>query len=82
MKSILKQSGFAAPLIRLLVLLAISAALVTAYGCGKRGDAEKAGEKIDETMEEAQEEAGDMMDQDGPMEDAGEKADDAMDGDK
>jgi hypothetical protein len=42
-------------------------AAVFAYGCGKKGPAEKAGEKIDDTMHEAMDKA----------EEAGEKIEEA-----
>ncbi len=55
-------------------------AMLLAVGCGDRkGSAEKAGESMDETLEEAQEKAKDMVDKDGPMEKAGESIDNAVD---
>jgi hyperosmotically inducible protein len=49
-------------------------------GCDKEGPAEKAGEKIDQSVEEvkdAAEEAGDKLTGQGPAEELGEKIDDA-----
>ena len=51
------------------VLALILFAAVFAYGCEKKGPAEKAGERIDESMSEALEKA----------EEAGEKIEDAAD---
>ena len=51
------------------VLALILFAAVFAYGCAEKGPAEKAGEKIDDTMSEALDKA----------EDAGEKIQDAAD---
>jgi hyperosmotically inducible protein len=58
-------------------LLALVAA--ASMGCGKKGPAEKAGEKIDEGIESAKDKAKDMVEEKGPLEKAGEKADSLMD---
>jgi hypothetical protein len=55
-------------LLGILALLAISAGALTFLACGKRGEGEKTGEKIDNVFKK-----------DGPMEKAGEKVDDALD---
>jgi hypothetical protein len=61
--------------LRFLPLLALSAALAVAYGCGGRdGKAENAGEAIDETVEDVKE----GFEKDGPAENVGEKLDDAV----
>ena len=55
-------------------------AAVFAYGCEKKGPAEKAGEKIDDAMSEAAdraEEAGDAMEE--AVEDAGDAIEEAAD---
>jgi hypothetical protein len=59
----------------LLIALVVSVSFIA---CGKKGAAEKTGEKVDEAVEDAK----DAFDKDGPVEDAGEKVDDAVDGDK
>lgn len=51
--------------------LAMSALLVALSGCGRQGPAETAGEKIDETVQQAGDE----------LEDAGESIQDALNGD-
>lgn len=63
-------------LLGILVVLAVSAAAVTFMACGKRGDGEKAGEKLDDAMDQSK----DVFEKDGPMEKAGEKVDHAVDG--
>jgi hypothetical protein len=55
-------------LITVLVLSAVSATALSLFGCGKRGEGEKAGEKMDNIFKK-----------DGPMEEAGEKVDKALD---
>jgi hypothetical protein len=55
-------------LLSVLTLTAISAAALTFFSCGKRGEGEKVGEKIDNIFKK-----------DGPMEQAGEKVDEALD---
>ncbi len=58
--------------------LVISGLLVLLPGCEKKGDAEKAGEKIDnaiESVKEKVEEAKDSLTNKGPAEKAGEKID-------
>jgi hypothetical protein len=67
---------------RLILMLAIVSALAVAYGCGKRGDGENAGEKIDEAVDEAKNGPDDLFDKDGKAENAGEKVDEALDNDK
>jgi hypothetical protein len=60
--------------------LVISGLLVLLPGCEKKGSAEKAGEKIDNVVEnfgKKIEEAGDSLSNDGPAENIGEKLDDA-----
>ena len=61
--------------------LVISGLLVLLPGCEKKGDAEKAGEKIDnaiESVKEKVEEAKDSLTNKGPAEKAGEKIDKAI----
>ena len=67
---------------RLLLLLGVVIALATAYGCGKKGNGESAGEKVDEAVDEAKNGPSDLFDKDGKAENAGEKVDKALDGDK
>lgn len=55
-----------------MVVLTISILVLGVSGCKKKGEAEKAGEKIDETMEKA----ADKMDE--TMEKAADKADDLL----
>jgi hypothetical protein len=65
----------------LLFVFLLTAALASPMlsACGKKGDAEKAGEKVDEAIEDTKDAAEDAVDKDGPVEDAGEKVDDAVD---
>ena len=61
--------------------LVISGLLVLLPGCEKKGDAEKAGEKIDNVVEDIGkkiEEAGDSITNDGPVENLGEDIDEAV----
>ena len=67
---------------RFFVLLGVVIALATAYGCGKKGNGESAGEKIDEAVDEAKNGPSDLFDKDGKAENAGEKVDKALGGDK
>lgn len=62
---------------KLSLLFLVTAALATPMlgACGKKGGGEKAGEKVDEAIEDTK----DAFDKDGPVEDAGEKVDDAVD---
>ena len=60
-----------------LILFALAALALTS--CGKRGDAEKAGEKIDNAIEDTKDGAKDLIDKDGPAENAGEKVDKKLD---
>ena len=62
--------------VRLLAAALMGFALVVVSGCGDRGAAEKAGEKVDEAVEETK----DFVDPDGPAEEAGEKVDEAVEG--
>lgn len=60
--------------------LFILALMLVAVGCGERkGAAEKTGETIDETIDDAKEKTEDVFDNDGPAEDAGEKVDETVD---
>ncbi len=59
--------------------LFVGALAASLTACGQRGEAEKAGEKIDEAVEETKEGAEDLFDKDGPAEETGEKVDDALD---
>jgi hypothetical protein len=64
-----------------LAIAAILIPLVFLFGCESKGTAEKAGEKIDESVEavkEAAEEAGDKITGKGPAEKVGEKIDEAV----
>jgi hypothetical protein len=65
-----------------MLLAAVVASLTVAYGCGKKGNGESAGEKIDEAVDEAKNGPDDLFDKDGKAENAGEKVDEALDGDK
>lgn len=63
-------------------LLTLSAGLLIAAGlfaCEQKGPAEKAGEKIDETVEKAKDKVEDVTKPEGPMERAGKKIDEAVD---
>ena len=62
-----------------LILLAAALSAPMLSACGKQGDAEKAGEKVDEAIDDTKDAAEDAFDKDGPVEDAGEKVDDALD---
>ncbi|MCR4347692.1 MAG: hypothetical protein NUV55_10905 [Sulfuricaulis sp.] len=58
-----------------------SASLLIAAGisaCEQKGPAEKAGEKIDQTVEKAQEKIEDATKPEGPMEKAGKKVDEVV----
>ncbi len=64
----------------LLLITSISLAVLT-FGCESQGPAEKAGEKIDKSIEstkDALEEATDKITGKGPAEKAGEKIDEAL----
>jgi hypothetical protein len=63
-----------------LFLIAIALGAICLTACGKRNDAETAGEKIDDAVEETKDGAKDLIDKDGPAENAGEKIDDKLDG--
>jgi hypothetical protein len=67
---------------RLMLLLGVVIALATAYGCGKKGNGETAGEKVDEAVDEAKNGPDDLFDKDGKAENAGEEIDEALDNDK
>ena len=67
---------------RLILLAALALTLTVAYGCGKKSDSEKAGEKVDEALHEAGNGPKDLLDKDGPVENAGEKVDKALEDDK
>ena len=76
----MKNSNKTWGLSRLMLLLAVVIAMTTAYGCGKKGDGESAGEKVDEAVDEAKNGPSDLFDKDGKAENAGEKVDKALDG--
>ena len=78
MKTQKKHSG----LFRFFILLGVVIAMATAYGCGKKGNGESAGEKVDEAVDEAKNGPSDLFDKDGKAENAGEKVDKALDPDK
>jgi hypothetical protein len=78
----MKNSNNLPGISRLMLLLGVVIALATAYGCGKKGNGENAGEKVDEAVDEAKNGPGDLFDKDGKAENAGEKVDEALDGDK
>lgn len=68
------------------LLIPVFALTLTLTGCEKEGPAERAGEKIDqvventkENLQEAKETVADKLDSDGPAENAGEKVDEAVD---
>ncbi len=61
--------------LRLLAATSLGLMLTLAYGCGDSGPAERAGERIDDAVDEAQ----DLFEPAGPAERAGEKIDDAVD---
>jgi hypothetical protein len=65
-----------------LLLMGAALAALTLAACGKRSGAEKAGEKVDEAVEDTKDGAKDLIDKDGPLEEAGEKVDEKLDGDK
>ena len=56
--------------------------LAAFYGCGNKGGAESAGEKMDEAGQEAKNGPKDLFDKDSKAENAGEKVDEVLDGDK
>jgi hypothetical protein len=61
---------------QLLLLAVCSMSILAALSsCKKKGPAEKAGEKVDETIEKVT----DAVNPKGPLEKAGEKVDDAID---
>jgi hypothetical protein len=60
-------------------LFAFALGALSLTGCGKNGDAEKAGEKIDDAIEDTKDGAKDLIDKDGPVENAGEKVDEKLD---
>ena len=60
----------------------LSASLLIAAGifaCEKKGTAEKVGEKIDKTVEQAKDKVQDVVKPEGPMEKAGKKIDETVD---
>lgn len=64
----------------LLLITSLSLAVLT-FGCDSQGPAEKAGEKVDQTIENtknALEEVSDKITGKGPVEKAGEKIDEVM----
>lgn len=64
----------------LLLIASLSLAVLT-FGCDSQGPAEKAGEKVDQTIENtknALEEVSDKITGKGPVEKAGEKIDEVM----
>ncbi len=64
----------------LLLITSLSIAVLT-FGCDSQGPAEKAGEKVDQTIEntkDALEEVSDKITGKGPAEKAGEKIDEAI----
>lgn len=61
------------------VALAAGALALPLGGCGQEGPAERAGEKIDDAVESAQEGVEDAVNPPGPAERAGEKIDEAVD---
>ena len=64
----------------LLLITSITLAVFT-FGCDSQGPAEKAGEKVDQSIEstkDALEEASDKITGKGPVEKAGEKIDEAL----
>lgn len=64
----------------LLLITSLSLSVLT-FGCDSQGPAEKAGEKVDQSVENAQdamEEASDKVTGKGPAEKAGEKIDEAV----
>ena len=67
---------------RLALLAMMALTLMFAYGCGKKSNSEKVGEKVDDALHEAGNGPKDLFDKDGPAENAGEKVDKALDGDK
>ena len=62
-------------LFMLSISLLIAAGL---FACEQKGPAEKAGEKIDQTVEKAQEKIEDATKPEGPMEKAGKKIDEVV----
>ena len=66
----------------LLLVAAVALTLTVAYGCGKKSNSEKMGEKVDDAVHEAKNGPKDLFDKDGPAENAGEKVDKALGGDK
>lgn len=64
----------------LLLIISLSLTLLT-FGCESQGPAEKAGEKVDESVEstkDALDEASDKITGQGPAEEAGENIDEAL----
>lgn len=60
----------------------LSASLLIAVGiaaCEKKGTAEKVGEKIDKTVEQAKDKVQDAIKPEGPMEKTGKKIDETVD---
>jgi hypothetical protein len=69
------------PLISALLMIVALFLFLGFSGCDKEGPAEKAGKKIDKSVEEvkeAAEEAGDKLTGQGPAEELGEKIDDSV----
>ncbi|WP_022663517.1 Rv0909 family putative TA system antitoxin [Paucidesulfovibrio longus] len=63
---------------KFICFVALLAFLGVGYGCEKEGPAEKAGKKIDQTLEQAGDSIEDVGDKEGPAEKAGKKIDQAL----
>ncbi|OHE59751.1 MAG: hypothetical protein A2X71_06295 [Thiobacillus sp. GWE1_62_9] len=64
-------------------MLALLTSLLILNGCDSKGPAEKAGEQVDQAMQEMKEEAGELVDdvttEPGPAQEAGRSLDEARD---
>lgn len=63
------------------ILVLLSAVIMAAgvLGCDREGPAERTGERIDESVERAQDRVGNPLDRQGPAERTGERMDRAVD---
>ncbi|MFO7765621.1 MAG: hypothetical protein R6V33_04255 [Pelovirga sp.] len=65
-------------LIRLVIFAVVMTLSVMLVSCREKGPAEKAGEAIDQTIQDTKESVEDTVDPDGPVEEAGEEIDEAI----
>ncbi len=65
-------------MIRLLIVAVVMTLSLMLVSCREKGPAEKAGEAIDQTVQDTKEAVEETVDPDGPVEEAGEAIDEAI----